>query len=165
MIKQVRGNPSRWIKRRNTKIDFTLPRLSHSVVKEAEHLRFQELLQRIESHPHRAALQADLQQNNVYNPFSKESEEMIRELGNVELFELCETTSKSTMFPMFSLLESRTCVLHLRTMLDLQRIQETGCNLYPGLRDQERRYPWCSTRQDRSAKRIPHGLECEEEMM
>ena len=41
------------------------------------------------------------------------------------------------MFSMSSLLESRNCVLHLRTMLDLQRIQKkvsqtkTGCNLYP----------------------------------
>ena len=35
-----------------------------------------------------------VQQNNVHNPFSKDSKEMIRELGNVELFELCETTPK-----------------------------------------------------------------------
>ena len=52
------------------KIDFRVPELSHSVVKEAEHLRVQELVKKIENHPHRAALQADLQQNNVYNPFS-----------------------------------------------------------------------------------------------
>ena len=77
------------------KIDFRVQRLSHSVVKEAEHLRVQELVQRIENHPHRAALQADLQQNNIYNPFSEDSKEMmIRELGNVELFELCEITPK-----------------------------------------------------------------------
>ena len=75
-------------------IDFRVPGLSHSVVKEAEHLRVQELVQRIKNHPHRAALQADLQQNNVYNPFSKNSKEIIRELGNVELSELCETTPK-----------------------------------------------------------------------
>ena len=67
------------------KIDFRVPGLSHSVVKEAEHLRVQELAKRIENHPHRAALQADLQQNNVYNPFSIDSKEMICELGNVEL--------------------------------------------------------------------------------
>ena len=54
----------------------------------------QELVHRIENHLHRAAFHADLQQNNVYNPFSKNSKEMIRELGNVELFELCETTPK-----------------------------------------------------------------------
>ena len=75
-------------------IDFRVPGLSHAVVKEAEHLRVQELVKRIENHPHREALQADLQQNNVYNPFSKKSKDMIRELGNVELFELCETFSK-----------------------------------------------------------------------
>ena len=76
------------------KIDFRVPGLSHAVVKEAEHLRVQELVQRIENHHHRAALHADLQQNSVTNPFSKNSKEMIRELGNVELFELCETTPK-----------------------------------------------------------------------
>ena len=51
-------------------------------------------MKKIEKHPHREALHADLQQNNVYNPFSKKSKEMIRELGNVELFELCETAPK-----------------------------------------------------------------------
>ena len=98
-------------------IDFRIPGLSHAVVKEAEHLRVQELVKKIENHPHREALQADLQQNNICNPFSKNSKEMIRELGNVVLFELCETIPK-TMFSLSSLLESRNCVLHLRTMLD-----------------------------------------------
>ena len=100
-------------------IDFRAPGLSHAVVKEAEHLRVQELVKRIENHPHRA-LQADLQQNNVYNPVSKNSKEMIRELG----IRVVRNYTKSTMFPLSSLLESRNCVLHLRTMLDLQRIQK-----------------------------------------
>ena len=52
-------------------IDFRVPGLSHAVVKEAEHLRVQELVKKFENHPHREALHADLQQNNVYNPFSK----------------------------------------------------------------------------------------------
>ena len=75
-------------------IDFRVPGLSHAVVKEAEHLRVQELVKRIENHLHREALHADLQQNNAYNPFSKNSKRIIRELGNVELFELCETVPK-----------------------------------------------------------------------
>ena len=75
-------------------IDSRIPGLSHAVVKEAEHFRVQELVKKIESHPHREALQADLQQNNVYNPFSENSKAMIRELGNVELFEVCETIPK-----------------------------------------------------------------------
>ena len=72
-------------------IDFKVPGLSHAVVKEAEHFRVQELVKKIESHPHREALQADLQQNNVYNPLSNKLKAMICELGNVELLELCET--------------------------------------------------------------------------
>ena len=51
-------------------------------------------MKKIENHRHLEALHADLQQHNVYNPLSKNSKEMIRELGNVELFELCETTPK-----------------------------------------------------------------------
>ena len=65
--------------------------LPHAVVKQAENFRVRELVKKIESHPHREALQADLQQKNVYNPFSDDAKAMIREMGNVELFELCET--------------------------------------------------------------------------
>ena len=52
-------------------IDFKVPGLSHAVVREAEHLRVQELVKKIENHPHREALLAVLQQKNVYNPFSQ----------------------------------------------------------------------------------------------
>ena len=76
------------------KIGFKVPGLPHSVVEEAAHLRVQELVKRIETHLHRAALHADLEQNNVYNPFSNNSKAMIREMVNVDLFELCETIRK-----------------------------------------------------------------------
>ena len=88
------GRPVLVDQKEEHEIDFRIPGLSHAVVKEAEHLRVQELVKKIENHPHREALHADLQQNNVYNPFSKNSKEMIRELGDVELFELCETIPK-----------------------------------------------------------------------
>ena len=97
-------------------IDFRVPGLSHAVVKEAEHLRVQELVKKIESHPHREALQADLQQNNVYNPFSNNSKAMIRELGNVVIRDVRNNT-ESTMLRMPSPLESRKDLLHLRTVL------------------------------------------------
>ena len=93
-IKEDQTRTGRPVKVPEHDIDFRVPGLSHAVVKEAKHLRVQELVKKIEHHPHREALQTDLQQNNVYNPFSKDSKEMIRELGNVELFELCETTPK-----------------------------------------------------------------------
>ena len=68
--------------------------MPHAVVKQAENFGVRELVKKIESHPHREALQADLQQNNVNNPFSDDSKAMILEMGNVELFELCEKIQK-----------------------------------------------------------------------
>ena len=52
MIKQVRGDPFAWIKKEEHDIDFRVPGLSHAVVKEAEQFRVQELVKKIESHPH-----------------------------------------------------------------------------------------------------------------
>ena len=75
-------------------IDFRMSGLPHAFVKQAENFRVRELVKKIESHPHRRALQADLQQNNACNPFGEESKVMIREMGNVELFELFETIPK-----------------------------------------------------------------------
>ena len=75
-------------------IDFRVSGLPDAVVKQAENFRVRELVKKIESHPHRRALQADLKPNNTYNPFSEESKVTIRDMGNVELFELCETIQK-----------------------------------------------------------------------
>ena len=75
-------------------IDFRVSGLPHAVVKQAENSRVRELVKKIESHPHRQALQDDLQQNNAYNPFSDNSKAVIREMGNVDLFEFCETNPK-----------------------------------------------------------------------
>ena len=75
-------------------IDFRVSGLPHAVVKQAENSRVRELVKKIENHPHRDALHADLQQNNAHNPLSDELKAMIREMGNVELFELCETIPK-----------------------------------------------------------------------
>ena len=75
-------------------IDFRVSGLRHAVVKQAEKFRVLEFVKKIESHPHRQALQADLQQSNAYNPFSEKSKKMLRDMDNVELFELCETVPK-----------------------------------------------------------------------
>ena len=75
-------------------IDFRISGSPHSVVKQAENSRVRELVKKIESHPHRQDLQADLQQNNAYNQLSEKSKKMIQDMGNVELFELCETIPK-----------------------------------------------------------------------
>ena len=49
------------------------------------------MIQKIENHPLRHALQQVLRQNQEYNPFCPESKKMFQEVGNIELFELLET--------------------------------------------------------------------------
>ena len=62
-------------------------------MKQAKNSSVREHVKKIENHPHRQDVQADLPQNNAYNPFSEKSKKMIKDMGNVELFELCETIS------------------------------------------------------------------------
>ena len=85
------GSPSTF---NEVDIDFRISGMPRPVVKQAENSRVRELVKKIENHPHRQDLQADLQQNNAYNPFSEKSKKMIKDMGNGELFELCETNPK-----------------------------------------------------------------------
>ena len=71
-------------------IDFKIPGLPHSTVKQWHSASVREMIQKIEHHPNRHALQRDLQQSQPFNPFSQESKEMIHEVGNIELCELLD---------------------------------------------------------------------------
>ena len=64
-------------------------------MKHAQSTSVRELVQKIENHPDRHALQFDLQQNKAYNPFSATAKKMIQDVGNVELFELFGTDPKT----------------------------------------------------------------------
>ena len=53
-------------------MDFRIPGLPHSVVKHAQSTSVRQLIQKIENHPDRHALQQDLRQSQPSNPFSPE---------------------------------------------------------------------------------------------
>ena len=76
-------------------MDFRTPGLPHSTVKQLQSASVRELIQKIENHPNRHALQQDLRQNQSFNPFSPESKQMIRDVGHIELCELLETEPKT----------------------------------------------------------------------
>ena len=75
-------------------IDFNIPGVPHSTVKQLHGASVRDLIQKIENHPHRHALQRDLQQSQSFNPFSQESKQ-IHEVGNIELCELLDTEPKA----------------------------------------------------------------------
>ena len=76
-------------------MDFNIPGLPHSTVKQLQCGSVRELIQKIENDPNRHALQKDLQQNQSLNPFSQESKEMIHEVGNIELCVLLDMEPKA----------------------------------------------------------------------
>ena len=80
---------------REEDIDFNIPGLPHSTVKQLHGANVRELIQKIENHPHRQALQRDLQQSQQFNPFSEESKELIHKVGNIGLCELLDMEPKA----------------------------------------------------------------------
>ena len=76
-------------------IDFNIPGLPHSTVKQLHGASVRDLIQKIENHQNRHALQRDLQQSQSFNPFSQESKQMIHEVGNIELCELLDMEPKA----------------------------------------------------------------------
>ena len=85
-----------WIKDVNeADMDFRIPGLPHSVVKHAQNTSVRQLIQKIENHPNRHAIQRDLQQSQSFNPVNLESKQMIRDVGNIEFCEFLETEPKT----------------------------------------------------------------------
>ena len=64
-------------------------------MKRSHGVNVQNLIQKIENHPQRRALQSDLQQHRQFNPFSKESQDVIKAAGNTELCELLDVEPKA----------------------------------------------------------------------
>ena len=76
-------------------IDFNIPGVPNSMVKRSYGVNVHNLIQKIENHPQRQALQSDLQQHRPFNPFSKESQDVIKAAGNTELCEIVDVEPKA----------------------------------------------------------------------
>ena len=76
-------------------IDFNIPGVPNSMVKRSHGVNVHNLIQKIENHPQRQALQSDLQQHRAFNSFSKESQDAIKAAGNTELCEIVDVEPKA----------------------------------------------------------------------
>ena len=84
-------------------IDFNISGVPNAMVKRSHGINVHNLIQQIENHPQREALQSDLQQHRAFNPFSKESKDAIMAAGNTELCEIINVEPKS---------QCRACLTH-----------------------------------------------------
>ena len=84
-------------------IDFNISGVPDATVKRSQSISVHDLIQRIESHPQREAIQNDLEQHRAFNPFSKESKDTIMAAGNTELCEIINVEPK---------LQRKACFMH-----------------------------------------------------
>ena len=84
-------------------VDYNISGVPNAMVKRSHGINVHNLIQQIENHPQREALQSDLQQHRAFNPFSKESKDAIMAAGNTELCEIINVEPKS---------QCRACLTH-----------------------------------------------------
>ena len=84
-------------------IDFNISGVPNAMVKRSQSISVHNLIQKIESHPQREAIQNDLQQHRAFNPFSEKSKYAIMAAGNTELCEIMNVEPK---------LQCKACLKH-----------------------------------------------------
>ena len=86
-------------------IDFNISGIPDATVKRSQSINIHDLMQRIESHLQKEAIQNDLEQQS-HNPFSDESKVAIMAAGNTELCEIINVEPK---------LQCKVCLKHCST--------------------------------------------------
>ena len=87
-------------------IDFNISGIPDATVKRSQSINVHDLIQRIESHPQKEAIQNDLEQHQSFNAFSDESKVAIMDAGNTELCEIINVEPK---------LQCKACLKHCST--------------------------------------------------
>ena len=84
-------------------IDFNISGVPDAMVKGSQSISVHDLIQKIESHPQKEAIQNDLEQHRPFNPFSAKSKVAIMVAGNIELCEIINVEPK---------LQCKACLKH-----------------------------------------------------
>ena len=145
-------------------IDLNISGVPNAMVKRSHGINVHNLIQQIENHPQRKALQSDLQQHRAFNPFSKESKDAIKAAGNTELCEIVDVEPKS---------QSRACLTYWNAGIvyctcghfweedkteNKKYISSVlGSLHYPEFLHQEGPATRSQVREERRLQRIPHG--------
>ena len=97
-------------------IDFNISGVPNAMVQRSQSISVQNLIQKIESHPQREALQNDLQQHRAFNPFSKESKDAVMAAGNAKLCEIIDMEPKSQGRACSTHWSAELCTAHVDTL-------------------------------------------------
>ena len=78
-------------------MDYRIPGVPLSAVEQQDTHRkdkVRQLIEKFENHPNKESFLQDFKRTKEINEFSKESQDLIADMNNTEIFELCETSSK-----------------------------------------------------------------------
>ena len=84
-------------------IDFNISGVPNAMVKRSQSISVHNLIQKIESHPQKEAIQNDIEQHRAFNPFSEKSKDANMAVGNTELCEIINVEPK---------LQCKACLKH-----------------------------------------------------
>ena len=98
-------------------MDFRIPGLPHSVVKHAQSTSVRQLIQKIENHPDRHALQQDLRQNQSYLILSVQIKTNDSGCGQHRIVLIARDGTQNAVHSMPIILEHRHRLLHMRAFL------------------------------------------------
>ena len=138
-------------------------------MKRSHGINVHNLIQQIENHPQREALQSDLQQHRAFNPFSKESKDAIKAAGNTELCEIVDVEPKS---------QCRGCLTYWNVGIvcctcghlleddttENKKYISSVLDLHPELLHQEGPTTRSQIREGTWLQRIPHGKSTSKEV-
>ena len=94
--KKPSGSKLPWETGRNT-VDNRISGVPLSAVEQKDihcNDKVKQLIEKFENHTNKESFLQDLKQTKEINKFSEKSQELIADMNNTEIFELCETTSK-----------------------------------------------------------------------
>ena len=106
---------------RSGNVDNRIPGIPHSTVQQQDTNRretVKKLTQQFENHPNKESFLQDLDQTEEINMLSEKSKKLITDMGNTEIFQLCETSSKKQCPDCAFILGNWHCIWFMRKMSD-----------------------------------------------
>ena len=100
----------------NNAVDNRIPGTPISTVEQQDtnrQIKVKKLIEKFETNQHKDSFLQDVCQTQKINKFSKESQDLIADMNNTEIFELCENSSKKSNAPIAIPAGNRHCLLQL----------------------------------------------------
>ena len=115
----------------NNAVDYRIPGIPLSAVEQQDTNRqnkVKKLIEKFKSHQHKASFIQNLTQTEEINKFSEESQDLIADMNNTEIFELCENFSKKQCSDCNTLweigIDHCSCGRNLKSFAETKRVRK-----------------------------------------